>query len=174
MAHFRWPVFLKGQRQTSRHQRSLAIIDGPEAFERAAQILRNDPILSWQQIVCREYIPLRQVEDKIPDRIPSSFEFRTFWYRGNLVGFGRYWWEGIQYAASEAERVSVIAVAKLAVNRLQIPFLVVDVAQTIDGRWIVIECNDAQESGYAGVAPMAMWQKIIDIEGARLNLSVER
>jgi len=45
--------------------------------------------------------------------------------------------------------------------------LVVDVAQSIDGRWIVIECNDGQESGYAGVSPIGLWQNIIALEKAR-------
>jgi hypothetical protein len=36
---------------------------------------------------------------------------------------------------------------------------------TADGNWIVIECNDGQESGYAGVLPLAMWAKMIAIEG---------
>ena len=47
-------------------------------------------------------------------------------------------------------------------------FLVVDVAQTASGEWIVIECNDGQEGGYAAVAPIALWQHIVDIEKRRL------
>jgi len=47
-----------------------------------------------------------------------------------------------------------------------VPFLVVDVAQTEAGRWVVIECNDGQESGYAGVSPFGLWQKIVDLETA--------
>src|SRR6185437_4242557 len=34
-ADFNWPVFIKGERQTSRHQRRLSIIEGPEQFEQA-------------------------------------------------------------------------------------------------------------------------------------------
>jgi hypothetical protein len=37
-------------------------------------------------------------------------------------------------------------------------------AQDQQGRWIVIECNDGQESGYAGVSPIGMWQHIVEIE----------
>jgi hypothetical protein len=47
---------------------------------------------------------------------------------------------------------------------IDLPFLAVDVAQTTSGEWIVIECNDGQESGYAGVSPFALWQSIVDIE----------
>src|SRR5262249_32923091 len=54
-ARFNWPIFLKGERQTSRHQRGLSIIDGPDAFNAAMDIYRQDPILQWQRIVCREF-----------------------------------------------------------------------------------------------------------------------
>lgn len=163
-----WPIFMKGQRQTSRHKRSLSIIEGPEALQKALDLFRKDPILGWQQVVCREYVRLRPVEDCLPDRIPSSFEFRTFWWRGVMVGIGRYWWEGRSYEATEQERTAATAVAGEAARRLCVPFLVVDVAQTTEGRWIVIECNDAQESGYAGVPPIAMWQNVIEIEKRRI------
>jgi hypothetical protein len=48
-----------------------------------------------------------------------------------------------------------------------VPFLVVDVAQDVDGRWWVIECNDGQEAGYAGVSPFALWQRVVELERAR-------
>jgi hypothetical protein len=160
----RWPIFVKGQRQTSRHQRALSIINGPEQFKKAMETYQQDAILQWQGVVCREFIPLRPVEDPNPERIPSSFEFRSFWWKSELVGLGRYWWEGKPYQMSEAERRNAVSIAAEAARRVNVPFLVVDIAQTMDGSWIVIECNDAQESGYAGVAPLSLWQSIIDAE----------
>lgn len=156
-----WPIFMKGARQTSRHRRRLSIIEGPEAFERALEAYAADPILSWQDVVCRRLVPLRRVEDPDPGRIPSSFEFRTFWWRGALVGFGRYWCEGRDYAATASERRGALEVAEEAARRVAVPFLVVDVAQTAAGEWIVIECNDGQESGYAGVSPFGLWQAVL-------------
>lgn len=161
-----WPIFVKGARQTSRHRRSLSIINGPEAFETAMRSYRNDPILRWQRIVCREYVPLRPVEDRweIPDRIPNSFEFRTFWWRGRLAGFGPYWQSGRSYRPTEAERAEAIAVAREAALRIGTAFPVIDIAQAADGRWLVVECNDGQESGYAGVHPLALWQSLLAFE----------
>jgi hypothetical protein len=98
-----WPVFVKGQRQTNRHRRSLSIIDGPEAVERAMEVYGSDPVLAWQKIVCRQFVPLRLVEDPLPERVPSAFEFRSFWWKRSLVGFGRYWWEGRHYSPSPEE-----------------------------------------------------------------------
>jgi hypothetical protein len=161
---FQWPIFIKGARQTSHHQRALSIINGPQEFQAALRAYQQDRILRWQPLVCREFVPLRPVEDPLPDRIPSSFEFRTFWWKGNCVGSGCYWWEGKPYDWTDAERKAGLAVAQEAATRLDVPFLVIDIAQTIDGRWIVIECNDGQESGYAGASPLGIWQNIITIE----------
>ncbi|WP_342375929.1 ATP-grasp domain-containing protein [Myxococcus stipitatus] len=163
-AELGWPVFVKGERQTSRHRKSLSIIEGPEQFEAAMAAYATDPILHWQRVVCRELRPLRRVEEGAPDRIPSSFEFRTFWWRGALVGWGPYWWQGTPYTMTEAEQQEALGLGREVARRVDVPFLVVDVAQEVSGRWIVIECNDGQESGYAGVSPFALWRNILDLE----------
>jgi hypothetical protein len=128
------------------------------------QMYEHDPILRWQPVVCRELVNLRPVEDPMPDRIPSSFEFRTFWWRRTCVGHGRYWWEGRRYDWTPAERDAALTIASEAARRVDVPFLVIDVAQQVDGTWIVIECNDGQESGYAGASPLTIWQNIVMIE----------
>lgn len=83
-AEFGWPVFMKGDRQTSRHKKSLAILRNREEFEAARHDWKSDSILRWQKVVCREFVPLRAIEDPSPDRIPASFEFRTFWWKSTL------------------------------------------------------------------------------------------
>jgi hypothetical protein len=162
-----WPVFVKGTRQTSRHARSLSIVPGPDAFDRAMAAFARDPILGWQGVACREFVRLRPAEDADPARIPASFEFRTFWWRGRLVGLGRYWWEARPYGLTDAERAGAVAVAGEAARRVAVPFLVVDVAQAADGRWLVVECNDGQESGYAGATPVGVWQTVLEVERGR-------
>ena len=162
-----WPIFMKGARQTSRHKRSLSIIAGPDALRRALDEYAQDPILGWQEVVCRSFVPLRPVEDPEPERIPSSYEFRTFWWRGELAGCGRYWWEGVDYDLAPGEREEALTIAKEAARRVDLPFLVVDIAQRVDGGWTVIECNDGQESGYAGVSPFRLWQEVVRIERER-------
>jgi ATP-grasp domain, R2K clade family 3 len=115
-------------------------------------------------VVCREYVPLRIVEALAGDRLPSAFEFRTFWWKGKCVGCGRYWWDGKAYELMEEEAEAGLAVAREAARRLTVPFLVIDIAQRADGGWLVVECNDGQESGYGGIEPLSLWQRIIVIE----------
>lgn len=86
---------------------------------------------------------------------------------GELAGYGPYWFEGLRYRATEEEREVGLSVPREAASRLDVAFLVVDIALALDGRWIVIECNDGQESGYAGVSPLGLWQAILTSEGGR-------
>ncbi len=155
------PLFLKGSRQTSRHRAALSIIRSAEDYDRAIAVYQTDPILHWQDLVCREFIELRPVPTAQTDKIPASFEFRSFWWYGHCIGAGQYWSNAYDWNRVEAE--AAIKIAQIAAQRLSLPFVSIDVAQTIAGEWIAIECNDAQESGYANISPFLLWQNLIDL-----------
>ncbi|MCE9673348.1 ATP-grasp domain-containing protein [Myxococcus stipitatus] len=157
----------EGLRLIHSPEQHLLATELPHWYPRLADLTPKDPILHWQRVVCRELRPLRRVEEGAPDRIPSSFEFRTFWWRGELVGWGPYWWQGSPYTMNEAEQREALALGREVARRVDVPFLVVDVAQEVSGRWIVIECNDGQESGFAGISPFALWRNILEREAAR-------
>lgn len=166
-SEFSLPVFVKGSRQTSKHQAAASVIRTKADFERAVSIFKADPILHWQDFVCRDLVELRPVSGGAEDKIPASFEFRTFWWRSELVGSGRYWFEANEYDWTETEKAEALEVARHAVRALDCAFLVVDLAQTAEGKWIIIECNDGMESGYAGASPFAIWQNIVEHEQPR-------
>lgn len=160
-ANFGWPVFVKGSRQTSRHSAALSVISDAAGYEALRRRYASDDILHWQKPVIREFVPLAPVAGTVPGRVRPSLEMRSFWWRGECVGWGRYWYQVPPYEIADAG--AGIEIAREAATRLRVPFLVVDVAKTEDGRWIVIECNDAQESGYAGIAPKAMWDRVLGL-----------
>jgi hypothetical protein len=159
-ARFGWPVFLKGSRQTAKHSAALSVIESVAQYEVAAKHYRVDKVLHWQKPVLREFVPLLPVPGGVPGKVRPSLEYRSFWWHGTCVGWGRYWYEVPTYHADDAARG--LALAGEVARRLNIPFLVVDFAKTAAGGWIVIECNDAQESGYAGIAPQALWRRVLD------------
>ena len=66
------------------------------------------------------------------------------------------------YAWTDRERASGLGVARCVVDALAVPFLVVDLAMRDDGSWVVIECNDGQEAGFAGCSPLAVWNRLLD------------
>jgi hypothetical protein len=94
--------------------------------------------------------------------MPRAFEFRSFWWKGQCVGIGPYWMDE-HYELTAPERSAALALGSEAARRLNVTFLVVDLAQRADGKWIVIECNDGQDSGYAGASPFLMWRRVLDL-----------
>jgi hypothetical protein len=44
---------------------------------------------------------------------------------------------------------------------LDVPFLVVDFAKASSGDWLIIECNDGQEAGYAAIPPQTLWSQVL-------------
>jgi ATP-grasp domain, R2K clade family 3 len=158
-AEFNWPVFLKGSRQTSKHNPELSIIRDRSHYERAIEQYQSDAILHWQKPVVREFVALAPVAGDVPGKVRPSVEYRSFWWNGECVGWGRYWYQIPPYEAKDIE--AGLAVAERAAVALRVPFLVVDIAKTHDGRWIVIECNDGQESGYVGVSAHDLWRQVL-------------
>lgn len=165
-----WPLFLKGSRQTSRHNATLSIVRNESEYDLAIASFATDHLLHWQKIVVRRFESLRPVPADMGQRIPASFEFRSFWWRGQLVGVGPYFIEYARYDWTDGERTAALAIASEAARRVSLPFIVIDLAQRTNGEWIVIEINDAQESGYTGVLPLQMWQRIVELEKAHLDL----
>ncbi|WP_431687827.1 ATP-grasp domain-containing protein [Hahella sp. NBU794] len=98
------------------------------------------------------------VSGGIPGKISPSQEYRSFWWHGECVGYGRYW--PSDYSAPDLKQG--LQLAQEAAERLKVPFLVIDIAKTRQGHWIIIECNDAQESGYASIPPLQLWRNILE------------
>jgi hypothetical protein len=82
---------------------------------------------------------------------------------GRHVGSGRYWYESPAYTWTDSERTAALTLAESAARAVDCGFLVIDLAMTREGQWIIIECNDAMESGYAGVSPIVLWRNILEL-----------
>ena len=126
---------------------------------------RREPLLHWQRVVCREFLELRPVVDvQLGAGLPKVFEFRSFWWGTECVGIGPYW-RSPKYELDARERAQALERGVEVARRIGVTFLVIDMAQTVDGRWVVIECNDGQDSGYMGVDRLPMWRRVVDVVG---------
>ncbi|MEJ2609727.1 MAG: ATP-grasp domain-containing protein [Candidatus Thiodiazotropha sp.] len=161
---FSYPLFIKGSRQTAKHKESLSVARNRDECDFILKEYQLNPILHWQQLVCREFVQLMPVKAAQTEKVSPSYEFRSFWYKGVLVGVGHYWSEFVKYGWSKEQEISALKIAKEVSDIVKVSFLVIDLALTINGNWIVIECNDGQESGYAGIDPIRLWNNIIEIE----------
>ena len=74
-----------------------------------------------------------------------------------------------RYEWSPTEGEIALSIAAEAAHRMDLPFVVIDLAQRLDGSWTVIEINDAQECGYTGVRPLPLWQRMVEVERARME-----
>ena len=160
---FSFPVFIKGNRQTNRHKKSQCIIESAAQYEALRQEWREDPVLSWQKAAVREYIPLMMIDDtSFPGMVPISYEFRLFYFKGKCMAYGPYWYMGNKYSLPKEELAEVMKLTDWAAERLGTIFPAIDVAKTASGEWIIIEVNDAQESGFVGINPIVLWKNIIE------------
>ena len=169
---FSFPFFVKGNRQTNHHKKSQCIIENADQYEALRSEWGNDKILNWQKAAIRDYVPLKILDStSFPDSVPISYEFRFFYFEGRCMAYGPYWTIGPQYTLSDEELPEVLELTDWAAERLGVSFPAIDVAKTTEGDWIIIEVNDAQESGFVGVNPFKLWNCTID-KGKGISFNV--
>ena len=93
-------------------------------------------------LVFREFVSLRSVGTHAKSGAPISQEFRLWFWKNQLLHWSTYW-DGATYAA---ETPPLNEFAELA-RKIESNFFSMDVAQTQNGEWIVIELGDGQVAG---------------------------
>lgn len=128
--------------------------------------LGKDGLIGSQGVVLREFVPLETFETTITG-LPVTNEWRLFFYRGRLLAHGYYWglidnWDPVHAARPDFESAG-IAFAQSVADRIgdQVPFVVIDIAKTQDGRWLVVELNDGCQAGLNGtVDPDTLYRNL--------------
>lgn len=171
---FSFPVFIKRNRQTNSHNKVQCIIENADAYEQLRRTWKNDSILSWQKVAVREDVKLQTIDDtSYPEMVPISYEFRFFCFEGKCVAYGPYWYMGNKYSMFPEDEKAAIELSEWVAHRVATCFVAVDLAKRAAGEWIVIEVNDAQESGFVGVNPLPLWKNTAEAAQSRNWLSVK-
>jgi len=151
------PFIVKG-RTNSRKDRWKNLMyasNKDEAINIACELM-CDSLLGKQGIVVRKYEQLVTFDEDVSGR-PVTEEFRYFCFGGKILARGYYWSNfsdslkdaGIYPSFSEeADQLVLRALEKI---RGKINFVVVDVAKTVEDKWIVIELNDGCMSGTSDI-----------------------
>ncbi len=155
------PVFVKGAVQSRKANGwRTCVAENADELRRLVGELLALPNRSRGQIVVRELTVLRHTRVG-PGGFPLGREYRAFVLNGRIVGLG-YYWEGDDPLAplTAGERADVEALAREAARRVGAPYIAVDIGQTEDGAWIVIETGDAQFSGVSQVPLLSLWNAL--------------
>lgn len=146
------PFVLKGRSSSFKHHWSELMFaeDKAEAVRKAA-VLRERQVIAQQGLLFRRFVPL-EAFGHTPSGLPISNEWRFFFVRERLIGYG-YYWARLAPAGRPAIDAAGVAFARDCAARVadSAVFFVVDIARTTDGRWLLIELNDGQTSGLMGL-----------------------
>lgn len=89
-------------------------------------------------LVFREFVELRRSGRHPKSGMPLAREHRLVYWRGERLAGGHYWIESAPGDETPREPFDTIA------QRVPSPFFTLDVAERVDGEWIVIELGDGQ------------------------------
>lgn len=127
--------------------------------------LCDDSLIGQQNIFIRKYVPLVTYLEGIGG-IPVTEEYRFFAAYGEILCGGYYWQNyvddlDIQPNANNVPREFLQKV----LDRIgkQINFVVIDIARTQDGNWIVIELNDGSSSGLSCINPEDLYKHLKEV-----------
>lgn len=144
--------------------------DSKESLIKVVRNLLDDPTISQNGLVVRDYIPLKRLDTGI-NGIPIVKEWRLFYYKTKLLTNGFYWGsmieEDIGKIPKEGEEFAN-EVAKII--SLKTNFFVLDIAEKEDGGYILIEINDGQQSGLSLCNPDELYANLkIELENEKFN-----
>lgn len=150
---------VKGRTNSRKHEWAHRMFAPTKAdMRQICQSLLDDALIAEQGLVVRKFVPLKTFMVGM-NGLPITNEWRFFCLDQEVLAFGYYW-------ASEPDckpydipplRASELVCDVLARISGQIRFVVVDVAETADGRWICIELNDGTCSGTSLVDPETLY-----------------
>lgn len=93
-------------------------------------------------LVFREFVPLQEIGTHSKSGMPLTKEFRFFFYDAQLLYSSEYWMEGdYRNGKPPVEMFQGIA------SQVQSRFFTMDVAQRVDGEWMIVELGDGQVAG---------------------------
>lgn len=121
--------------------------------------LQQDSIIGGQDIVYRRYVPLKTFEIGL-NGLPFTNEWRAFCYKDTLLSIGYYWSmaDNVDYDVTDGALELIDELMQIACNYAN--FYVLDIAETVDGDWILIEVNDGQQSGLSENDPKVLYSNL--------------
>jgi len=124
--------------------------------------LSKSHFIGPQGLIYRRYVPLKTFETGL-NGLPFTNEWRFFFYGQALLSYGYYWSSATEetYAQAKMSRDGFEMAHQIAeICKDYVPFFVLDMAETQDGDWILIEVNDGQMSGLSENDPHLLYSNL--------------
>jgi len=156
-----YPVFVKGVVQSRKVRGWRACVaENREELERLAANLFELDNRTRGRVVVRELVRLRHTRTSGAG-FPAGREFRYVVYDGLILAHG-YYWDGEDPLGllSTEERTTVAALVKRGAERLNVPYVAIDVGQVEGGAWTIIEVGDGQFAGHSQIPLLELWNKL--------------
>ena len=149
-----YPVFVKGRTRSKKAKGwKHCVADPPAELTELARVILD----AGDMPIIRQCVAFRH-EQKTGEDFPLGREFRIMLYHDQIMAMGYYWESPDPLADLTAdEKAEISALAQEVARRIKVPFLVVDIGQTVDGEWIVVESGDAQFAGLSQINPLVLW-----------------
>lgn len=163
-SNYNGPVVIKGETNSKKAYWNTMMFaaDREDAIEVASR-LRKDEFISQQQLIVREYVPLKTFEIGI-NGMRFTNEWRFFFMGNKILSYGYYWVgaENAEEINNKGPTIDAINFAIKAANKIEeyVKFFVLDIAETEDGKWILVEVNDAQMSGLSMNDPDILYKNL--------------
>ncbi|KAF3887850.1 MULTISPECIES: ATP-grasp domain-containing protein [Nostocales] len=160
-----FPVFVKGAVQSRKKQGwKSCVANNLEELITLTEWLLKLKYGSRGKVIVRKFINLRY-HRLAPNGFPMGREYRVFMYNGQVLEYG-YYWDGKDDLSrlSQQEEKEVLSLATLASQRLNVPYIAIDIGQLENKEWVVVEVGDAQFSGTCHIPALELWNKLKNID----------
>lgn len=155
------PLILKDYVKSRKHEWNEACFISSalnrEAVERVVEKfleLQGDDLN--EGLVFREFVEFQPLTSHSKSGMPLTKEFRLFFLDGELLDCFEYWDEG-DYSAPRPPKNIFADIAKQIKSR----FFTMDIAQRIDGEWIIVELGDGQVAGFPDNADVKKFYQVL-------------
>lgn len=158
-----YPVFLKGRIQSlKKYGWENCVANNEDELLSIFGKLAEAIDYSLGTIIVRKFINFKYLELG-GHGIPQAHEYRFFVLNDKIIDYC-YYWNGrnpfqLGLVAEEMLKTKVIDVSK----KVSVPFISVDVGETLEGVWKVIEIGDGQFSDIRSISPLKFWTYISSV-----------
>ncbi len=157
------PFILKGQTNSRKDcWKTHMFAENKQAAYEVYNNLQKDSLIGQQHIYIRKFVPLKKYMDNVVG-MPITNEFRIFVCFGQIISKGYYHSSHLEELSIKPDPESIPneflqkVISKIG-NKSN--FYTVDVAETAEGEWIVIEMNCGSMSGLSDNNPQILYKNL--------------